>query len=254
MSNVFVVSASTNDLDKEPRLAYQSYVSGATIVASHDQSNVAYIYDGMTTMKWRPAVNTSSITLSGSFNGTDYVAIAGANFKSSGCQVEIKDSGGNSLGIANGLRDNQPVYFVFERTFYSQIVIEFTCSNSTLEVGEIYMGSSMLFPKNVSVGYVPARWNTNNIVNTGVTQSNQFAGSVVRARGSTEQFSISKMDVSFLDGAYESFLRAAEGVPVFFLWSKDNFADCVFGNWKSNKPAYESAYQSSITLTIEGAS
>lgn len=253
MSNVFVVNATTNVLEKEPRMCYHSYVSTATITASHDQSNIAYIYDGMTTMKWRPVATVSSIQMDGAFNGTDYVAIAGANWRSSGCQVEVKNLAGDSLGIANGLRDNQPLVFVFERALYSRITIEFTCSNDTLEVGEVYMGSSMTFPKNVSVGYVPARWNSNDIVNTGVTQSNQFAGSTVRSRGSTESFTISKADVSFFEGSYKGFLRDAKGIPVFFLWTKNNFDDAVFGYWKSSKPSYETAYTSSVNITIEGS-
>jgi len=252
MSNVFVVTSEAIALEKSPRLAYETRVSGATITASHDQANVAYIHDGMTTMKWRPGVVTSSIQMDGTFTFINYVAIVGANWYSSGCQVEIKNLAGDSLGIANGLRDNQPVFFVFDTVSESRITIEFSCSNDTLEIGEVYMGRTMEFPKNVSVGYKPARWNSNDVVNTGMTQSNQFAGSVVRARGSTESFSINKVDVSFLQGSYRAFLRDAKGIPIFFLWDKNNHDQAVFGNWESNSPAFEAAYLSSVSITIDG--
>lgn len=261
MEDIFVVdsdSAGTpsgcyTNAEKEPRLGYKNLASTAsTITASHDAANVGFVYDGMTTMKWKPAVLESSIQFDGTFTNTDYVAIAGANFGTAGCSITIKDSGGLTLGSASGLRDNQPVFFILPKTNYTTIEIEFSCTAITLEVGEIYFGESMTFPRNVSVGYKPGRWSSNDLVTVGRTEANQFSGSTVRARGTTESFSINFVPITFMDGDYSTFMRDARGIPIFFLWTKDNSTQGIFGNWTASAPTFTSSLFSTINITING--
>jgi hypothetical protein len=255
MSQVFVVSSITVEqgADKEPRLAYASLASTAnTITPSHDASNIAYVYDGMTTLKWRPANATSSIQFDGVFDDTDYCAISGANWASAGCTVTVKDSGGNTLGEASGLSDNQPVFFVFTKATYTTIKLEFSCSNALLEVGEVYFGESMLFPRNVAVGYQPGRWTSNDEITTSRTEGNQFSASTIRARGTSESFTINFVPTSYMETTYKTFMNAAKGRPVFFLWNKDNFNQAVFGYWNARRPTFTSSLFSSIAIEIDG--
>ena len=254
MSSVFVVNASADPaLDKSPRLAYSSKAStAATVTPSHDTANAVYTYDGMTTLKWRPANAAPTLQFDGTFANTDYAALAGGNWASAGCTITVKDSGGNTLGTASGMSDNQPVFFVFTKTTYTTIKFEFSCTNTLLEVGEIYFGESLAFPRNVSVGYKPGRWDSNDLITTGMTEGNQFAASTVRARGTTERFKISLVATSFIESTYKAFIQNAKGVPVFFLWNKESSTQAVFGVWDAQPPTFESSLLSSINLTING--
>ena len=254
MSNVFVITsgASTATEDKEPRLAYKSLVSTSTITASHDTGNTAYLHDGMTSLKWRPAVLSSSLQFDGSFANTDYLAISGVNWASAGCSVTVKDAGAVVIASVSGLRDNQPVLFTFTKGTQTQLLIEFTCTSTNLEVGEVYFGESMQFPKNVSVGYKPGRWSTNDLISSSRTEANQFAGSTVRARGTTESFTINHVPIEFMESEYTNFMNQARGVPIFFLWNKSNANHAVFGNWSASDPTYTSSLLSSIRLNING--
>jgi len=252
MSQVFVVTGEAAAVDKEPRLAYATLSSTAAVTASHDSANVNRVHDGMTTLGWKPANSASWVQFDGSFTDTDYLAISGANFGSTACTVTVKDSGGNTLASASGMSDNQPVFFVFTKATYTVLKVEFTCTNTSLEVGEIYFGESMQFPKNVSVGYQPGRWTSNDIVTTGRTETNQFAGSIVRARGTTESFTINHVPTSFMEADYKNFMNASRGIPVFFLWDKSNTTQAVFGTWTASKPTFTSSLLSSISLTING--
>jgi len=261
MSNVFVIRADSAAkkladaaaAEKEPRLAYASMVSTSTIVASHDFKNTGYLYDGMTTLKWRPANSTPTLTFTGTFSNTDYVGIAGVNWATAGCVATVKDSGGNILGTVSGLRDNQSALFIFAKATYTSILIEFTCTNTLLEVGEVYLGESLAFPRNVSVGYKPGRWHSNDLITNGRTEANQFSGSVVRARGTTESFSINNVPVSFMEFDYKNFVINARGLPVFFLWNKNNIGHAIFGSWTATAPTFTSSFLSSINITINGA-
>lgn len=253
MSHVFVVSASQSSVEKEPRLCYKNLSStSSSIVATHDNANTAYLYDSLTTLKWRPENTTPSITYTGSFSDVDFVGIAGANWATAVCTITVKDSLGTVLGTASNLRDNQPVLFSLDKGAQAVILIEFSCSNTLLEVGEIYFGESMKFPRNVSVGYQPGRWTSNDLISSGRTEANQFAGSTIKARGTTERFRISHVPIDFMDSDYVDFIRLARGVPVFFLWSKSLLAHSVFGNWNASSPSYNAAYLSEISLTING--
>jgi hypothetical protein len=121
-------------------------------------------------------------------------------------------------------------------------------------VGEVYFGESMQFPKNVSVGYRPGRWSSNDLITNSRTEANQFAGSTVRARGTTESFTINHVPTSFMESEYVDFMTNARGKPVFFLWNQSNANHAVFGNWSANDPTFKSSLLSSISINIKGVS
>lgn len=256
MSNVFVVSASAEvGANKDPRIAFKNLASSATTVtASHDTTNKVNAYDGMTTLKWRPANATPSLQFDGSFVDVDYIALAGVNWNSAGCSLVVKDSGGATLTSVSGLKDNQPVLLIITKATQSRIKFEFTCTNTLLEVGEVYFGESLLLPRNVSVGYQPGRWTNNDIITMSMTEANQFGPSVIRARGTTERFKINFVPTSFMETTFKTFIDDAKGVPIFFLWNKNNKDQAVYGQWDVSAPTFESSLFSSINMTIRGVS
>ena len=172
MSNVFVVNNTTSaDIltvnvakNKSPRIAFSNQATiASTVTASADSANVDATFDGMTTIAWRPATTSSSIQFDGSFTDVDYIAVAGTNWLSSGTSLVVKDSGGATLASISGLRDNQPVLIIITKAAQTTVKFEFTSTNTTLEVGEVFFGTSISLPRNVSIGYQPGRWTNNDI-------------------------------------------------------------------------------------------
>lgn len=256
MSNVFIVSSTTElGADKDPRLAYDNMAPLAnTVTASHDTANALYTYDGLTTLKWRPANAAPTMQFDGSFIDVDYIALSGVNWNSAGASLVVKDSGGNTLATAAGLKDNQPVLLIVTKANYSTIKLEFSCSNTLLEVGEIYFGESILLPRNVSIGYSPGRWTTSDEISTNRTESNQFGPATVKARGTTEKFSIKYVPIDYMETTFKTFFDDARGLPVFFLWDKDNASQAVYGHWDVTNPVFDTSLFSSINMTIRGVS
>lgn len=254
MSEFFVIpTAGELGADKAPRLAYKNLApTSNTVTASHDDAGKIYTYDGMTTLKWRPASLSSSIQFDGAFLNTDYIGIAGVNWNSAGASLVVKDSLGNTIASVSGLEDNKPIMFSITKKIYSSLKFEFSCVNTSLEVGEIYFGESTLLPRNVSIGYSPGRWTTNDEISFNTTEANQFGPSTIKARGTTEKFSIKFVPISYMDTTFKAFFDGAKGLPVFFLWNKDNIAHTMFGNWDISNPTYESSLFSSISMTIRG--
>lgn len=253
-SNLFVIRTfEVPDADESPRIAWNNLASTSSLItASHDSANVDRVYDGMTTLAWIPAASISSIKFDGIFLNMDYCGIAGANWGSSGCTVVIRDEAGGVLGTATGMRDNQPLLFIFGKTDFLSITVEFSCTNTSLEVGEISFGESLMLPRKVSVGYRPGRWTTNDIVTTGRTEKNQFAGSIVRERGSTEIFKIGSVPTSFMEVEYKDFINTAIGLNAWFLWDVDFPDQSAYGMWEDNSPTFVSSLLSEINITITG--
>ena len=252
MSNVFVVTNSV-DNDKDPRVAFQNLASTATTVtASHDTANALYTYDGLTTFKWRPANASPTLQFDGSFTDVDYVGLAGINWQTAGCSLTVKDSGGATLASISGLKDNQPALLILTKATQATMLFEFSCSNTSLEVGEIYFGESVLFPRNVSIGYQPGRWTTSDEITLNRTESNQFGPSTVRARGTTEKFKIGLVPTTYMESTFKTFHDDARGLPIFFLWNKSNASHAVYGNWEASAPTFESSLFSSINMTVRG--
>ena len=253
-SNIFVISTFIPpDVDESPRIAWNNLASTSTLItASHDNSNTDRLYDGMTTLAWIPGVNISSVQFDGTFLNTDYCGLAGGNWESAGCTIVARDGFGNVLGTASGMKDNQPVLFVFGKATYTQIIVEFTCTNTNLEVGEIAFGESVMLPRKVSTGYSPGRWSRNDIVTTGRTESNQFAGSIVRARGNTEQFKIGLVPTSYMETTYKDFINDATGYNIWFLWDVDYPTNSAYGAWEHQAPSFNSSLLSEINITITG--
>lgn len=252
MSNFFVIDTDTVT-GKAPRLAWKNEInSSTTITATHDAANVGFVYDGLTTAKWRPAATVSSLTFTQGFIDVDYVGIAGVNWNTSITSVAVYDQDNTLIASASGLEDNQPLLLAIPKAIYSSIKIEFNSATNLLEVGEIYIGETMQFPWNVSIGYRPGRWTFNDKITWSRTESNQFGGSIIRARGTSETFSIKFIPISFMDTDYKRFIKDARGKAVFFLWDKDKPHEAVYGHWDARDPSFNSSLYSSISLTIKG--
>ena len=237
----------------DARIAFdnQSKTAGS-IIASHDQNGSDFLKDNMTTMKWRPANLTSSISYSGLFIDTDYIGLAGVNWESAGVTLVIKDSLGATLATFAGLADNQPAFAIITKSTQSVVLFEFTCTTTLLEVGEIYFGQSILLPNGVSVGYQPARWSNNDLVTAAITTNGETSGSTIRSKGSTEKFTLNFIDILFMETVFKTFVRAAKGVPIFFVWDALKGNQAIYGMWATDKPSFVSSQLSSINLTIVG--
>lgn len=252
MSNLFVIDTDVES-GKVPRLAWRNEIdSSSTITATHDSASTGYLYDGMTTAKWRPAAKVSSVTFTDGFIDVDYVGIAGVNWNSAGCSVAIYDQDDTLLASASGLKDNQPLLFIITKAIYSSIKVEFTCTNTNLEVGEIYIGEALKFPRNVKVGYQPGRWNTEDEIVWQRTENNQFAGSIVRSRGTTERYQVDFLPLAFMDNEWVDFMTTAKGKAVFFLWNKDETHHAAYGHWSTNGHRFTNSFFSSVSMTIKG--
>lgn len=256
MSNVFVVtSTAATGADKDPRIGYENQLIAGTITktASHDTAGADFLVDGITTQKWGPANTAPTVRFDGNYIDVDFIGIVGTNWDSANASVVVRDApGGNILANISGLNDNQPAFAIITKSNYSTLYFEFTASNTSLEVGEIYAGEAMLLPRNVSTGYQPGRWTFSDDISFSRTKNNQFGPSTVSDRGTEERFTINFVDTSYMETTWKTFISAARGKPIFFLWNKDNSNQAIYGHWTISDPSFTSSLYSSIRMTVNG--
>ena len=55
-----------------------------------------------------------------------------------------------------------------------------------------------------------------------------------------------------METTFKTFINDAKGLPIFFLWNKNNTGQAIYGQWEASPPTYESSLFSSINMTIRG--
>lgn len=257
MSNVFVISQIESTTEKEAHLAWvnKAITEFSILTVTSDEDGKVYLKDGLTTNSWKPGTLSSTVTFTTAGIGdVNYIGITGVNWESANASIAI-DENGTPIASASGLRDNQPLFIVFPAITFASKTFNFVFTSSTnLEVGEIAYGETLRLPRNVSVGYGPGRWDTNDEVSVSRTESNQFGRATVRKRGTSETFTVSAVDIDWMETNYSAFIRDAIGLPVFFAWSDKSANYGTYGHWKSRKPTFETSFTSSFSLDIDGVS
>lgn len=238
-------------------IAAQNLFDIATITASVNQSTVDAIHDYNTAIRWETGGNGVFTIEAQLISPTevDFISGAAGNWFSAGAAIDFEYWDGAtwiSLFSLTGLKDEKPFFYIFDSVTFSRYRFSITTA-SNLDIGVLSFGKSINFPRDVDVGYTPARWNTNNVVNTFRTEKNAFTQSTVLKRGSTEVFTVSNIHFDFMNNEWRDFINTYEGIPIFFSWSANEFAsETVFGDWEVNSPSFDSGIFSSITMTING--
>lgn len=257
MSNVIVLqndeSAATTAVTKTPRLAWQNALVGA----SSAPASSGALYDNITSVLYTAgsATETLDFTLSSSQSIT-CCGVAGAQFGQFATTFEFYTWNGSTWvkqAELSGMRNNQPVFLSFDSVTTAQVRFKFISNTTGLTIGELFTGSSLEFPKPVSVGYRPGKWASKDKVSNNDTQANAFGRSTVIQRGTEERVSIPNITYQWMNANWADFVRDAQGYPVWFSWDSVSFpTDVIYGRWEANAPSFRSSLYSEISLTIKG--
>jgi hypothetical protein len=235
-------------------------ISNTVPAENADSAGVTSLYDGNTNLKFKclsAGVSEFDFTLPLAVD-INSMAVAGADLLTSGVVWEffVWDADLSSfvkVSEGSGKKDNSPIFNVFDTKLTNRIKFRFT-TTSPVSIGELGVGNALRFPVPPSIGYQPARWSNNNVVNIGRTENNTLSSSTVLNRGSSESVKFDKIEADWIDDNFIDVLDY-KGLPVWFVGDqKFKPNSVVFGNWESStRPSYESAFRSSISLNISGA-
>jgi hypothetical protein len=224
-------------------------LEGGDIAALHDNlTNIFYTGDsGVTNIELQlPSAQTINC-----------FAVAGANLQTAAMSISLylwdADESEYYLVItATSGRDNQPVMVVFENQISSKAKIVITAAGD-FQVGEIAFGQCLKMPCSPSVGFVPARWNTEDEITHHTTQSNYNGRSTINTRGNKEVLPFRLIPHEWIRTNWTAFIDEAKGLPVWVGWNQEAYpAECIYGTWEQDTASYSSPLFGGFTLTIKG--
>lgn len=227
---------------------------------STDSAGNAALYDDASNLKW---ISSGGGTIDIDFTFLtarviNAMSVAGANLQSASVTWEFYTYDADTASFVkqadgSGKRNNSPIFNIFDAVTTNQVRFRFICT-SAIEIGELCAGQALRLPVPPSIGYTPARWNTNNKVNIGQTEANTMSKSTVLQRGATESASFENVETDWLDNNWIDVIES-QGAPVWFSGDqklKPN--DVIYGHLKHNaKPSYTNSFYSTVTIDIDGA-
>ena len=236
--------------------------SVSRVVPSETANSAGFLslYDGASNLKFittGAGTHDFDFTLPQATN-INAMSCAGGNMLSAGVTWEFYTYDADSAlfvkrADGSGKRDNSPVFNTFDTVTTNQVRFRFICS-SAFEVGELSAGLALRLPVPPSIGYTPARWNTNNKTNTGQTEANTFSRSTVLQRGATESASFENVETEWLDQNWIDVIDNL-GEPIWFSGDqrlKPN--DVIYGHLKTgSNPSYTNSFYSTVKIDIDGA-
>lgn len=245
---------STN-ADVATYIMYKNLMPTATVLQGGD---IAPLHDNLTNIFYRGDSGITEIELQlPSAAVINCFALAGANLASALVTVSFYLWNPDTLQYylivsATSGRDNQPVMTVFENQVSAKVKIEINAA-SAFEIGEMAFGECLKMPVTPSVGFQPARWHTNDEITHHVSEYNNFGRSTINTRGHSEVLPFNLIPHTFMRSVWAYFIDEAKGLPIWVAWNQQAYpAECVYGSWKHDKPAYKSPLFSAFTLTIDG--
>lgn len=237
-------------------IMYENLMPSATVLAGGD---IAPLHDRLTNIFYSGASGVTTIELQlPSVSTINCFAVAGANLQSSATSISFylwdADLAAYYLVVtAQNGRDNQPIMVVFENQLSVKAKIEITAA-SAFEIGEIAFGECLKMPCSPSVGFTPARWNTEDEITHHTTQANSVGRSTINTRGNKEVLPFKLVPHEWIRQEWAPFIDKAKGLPVWVGWNQDLYAaECIYGPWEQDTASYTSPLFGSLTLTVKGS-
>lgn len=237
-------------------IMYKNLMPSATVLQGGD---IAPLHDNLTNIFYSGDAGLTTIELQlPTVSTINCFAVAGANLASSATIISLylwdADTSAYYLVVtAQNGRDNQPIMVVFENQLSVKAKIEITAA-SVFQIGEIAFGECLKMPCSPSVGFVPARWNTEDEITGHVTQSNSVGRSTINTKGNKEVLPFKLIPHEWMRSVWANFIDEAKGIPVWVGWNQEMYGnECVYGHWEQDTASYTSPLFASFNLTVKGS-
>ena len=251
---IYVLDTSTDRLlEAVTYIQYDNFLKNATVLQGGD---ITALHDGLTNIFMEVSTFPKVIEIDfGSAKEINCLSLAGCNFKTSEMNVsfEIYVSGSYiSKGYISNKNDNQPIMLCFDSVSTNKIKITINAS-STAYIGEIAVAKALKMPVSPSVGYRPARWNTDDEITHHVTENVNIGRSTINKKGAVEILPFKLINHDWMRNTWANFIKDAAGKAVWVGWNQLNYQnECIYGSWKQDESSYNSPLYSAINLTIKG--
>lgn len=223
-----------------PLIGYENLLETGSVSADsaaddNPASNVKNISTGEYWLS-TDSVNVQYLTMQIPAGKVNYFALAGHNLAGAELKLQRRDDPGDAwtdvtTAVIPG--DNSAILWFFEdneTSVYWRLYIE-PAEGVAPRIAIVYIGEVLVLQRRVYVGHAPAVYNAQSQYRTGVSQSSQYLGRVIRRQ--TLQFSLDQQNVEpdFYRTYIDPFRIHAETKPFFAAWRPSKYPEEVAFCW-----------------------
>lgn len=240
ISRDFILSDSIYDINENnPRIGYQNLLeSGSASVSADEEPDhpVSNILNVSTAEYYLAPVfnNYSSIKLTVPPATVDYVGIAGHNLSGVPVILSYRYSESDNWTVLMGRipGDNSAIMFLFnpmESVPYWNI--EFNGGDTRRRFGTVYLGKSIALERRVYVGHSPMNYARATNVTSGMSETGQYLGRVVRSQALDVSLSQQNVHPEYYRSVIDPFAKAAITKPFFMAWRPKDYPNEIGYCW-----------------------
>jgi hypothetical protein len=172
----------------------------------------------------------------------DYIGIAAHNFGTAGVAVQLQTSTDGAVWTDLGddflPGDDSPIMARFDVTTASWWRLKLTPTSAAPEMAILYLGKLLVLQRNLYVGHTPMTYSYGGTISTGISESGQFLGAILRRQNPSTDVAQKNLTPSWFRTYLAPFFKKCSGVdtdrhrtPFFFAWRPTDYPVEVAFGW-----------------------
>lgn len=233
-----------NANEDNPLIGYQNFVPSSSLVASSETADnpVTFLSTPFTYQRWSGTAPCTVDIFPASGAVADYLAIARHNFGSAQCPITIygatdidPDYGPNWFELIpqHMLADDSPVMYRFTSAFYLGLRIDIEIGLDDPTAAVVYAGELLMLPRRLYVGHQVMPYNKQSNILTGISETGQFLGRIVRSQFLNGQIAQSNVPPDYFRSKLKPWVDSIITAPFFFAWRPSSYPTEVVYCWST---------------------
>jgi F5/8 type C domain-containing protein len=245
------------------RIGWHNLVTAANVTASSEAVGFPALNLGnpMTFQVWRAsglAAQTITVNL-GASTVVNYIGIARHNLGTAGVNYTIQGSadGDTWTTIAGpvGPSDNGIIFHNFTQGSYAYIRLQLGAGSVAAQLAVLYVGRVLVLERRIYVGHTPINYGRESIVSSGMSESGQFLGRVLRRETNSTKVTLANLTPEWYRSEFEPFAAVAAVTPFFYAWRPQKYPAEVAYAWSTDDPRPSNTRSNGmmqVELTMQG--
>ena len=168
----------------------------------------------------------------------DYVGIARHNLQP-GAQIKIEFIVNGSAFLIRDWTEvgaNQAILKLFNEGRPETVRVSFRGQGDFVRIAVLYVGLSIVFPRNIYVGHTPITMGRSAQRIGGITEGGQYPGEIVRRRWIGTAVSLQNLKPIWYRETLDPFIGQTDRAPAFWAWRPDTYPNEVAYAWLTGDP------------------
>jgi hypothetical protein len=223
-----------------PRIGYEDLLASGAVASTYAEADypASNLQNVSSAEYWQSTdnFNVQYLTMQVTPSPVNYFAIAGHNLRGAELKLQYRlDPGDPWIDKTDPVipGDNNAIMWLFgeeQSASYWRLYIE-PDPGVYPRIAVAYLGPVLTLQRRTYVGHKPVTFNRSTNVVSGMSESGQYLGRVVRSRSLSTQLSQQNVDPAFYREYIDPFAIAAQTRPFFMAWRPSTYPEEIGFCW-----------------------